>query len=51
MQMVNTIYIYDQDFFKKWLKAKGYEWVDDPVERENMLAEFSRDTLSGKYDG
>lgn len=35
-------YLHKQKFFTDWLKVKGYEWPSDPVEQENIIAEWYR---------
>ncbi len=44
-----TVYLYETDMFKTWMKQKGYKWPTDLIRQENMLAEFQREGIVFEY--
>ena len=45
------IFLHETDMFKKWLSEKGYKWPRNPIEQEDIVAEFQREGLEKENEG
>ena len=44
-ELGEPVYFHKQKVFVDWLKAKGYEWPNDPIDQEGIVCEFMREGL------